>query len=233
MRTTSTLLGLTLLALAGTARAQEPASAAPADAPPASESAAAPAPASEDSKADSKAAPAVEASATEPSTAKPRKLQLGIAFVPMVAGKITIAPNGAPEQADAAFAYGVGLSIDYTVFAGLSIGFAPQFALNVKDKGGEGLTGKQADLLLRLAYTYDFVDGIHAYAEVLPGYSIILADDRGLGFVLAFGAGLAMDVTERAFVNVGAGYEMGFQKFSSRDDKTTFVRVTLGGGYRF
>jgi hypothetical protein len=226
MRTTSTLLGLTLLALAGTARAQEASSAAPADAAHASESSAAPALASANS-------PAVEASVAEPSTAKPRKLQLGINFVPMAAGKITIAPNGAPEQADAAFAYGVGLSIDYTVFAGLSIGFAPQFVLNVKDKGGEGLTGKQADLLLRLAYTYDFVDGIHAYAEVLPGYSIILADDRGLGFVLAFGAGVAMDVTERAFVNVGAGYEMGFQKFSGRDDKTTFVRVTLGGGVRF
>src|ERR1019366_1079577 len=82
-------------------------------------------------------------------------------------------------------------------------------------------------------YPYAFVDGTHAYAEVLPGYSIILADDRGLGFVLAFGAGLAMDVTARAVVNVGAGYEMGFQKFSSRGDKTTFVRVTLGGGYRF
>jgi opacity protein-like surface antigen len=224
---------LTLLALAGTARAQEPASAAPADAPRASESAAAPALASEHSKADGKAAPAVEASAAEPSTAKPRKLQLGIAFVPMAAGKVTIAPIGVAEQADAAFAYGLGLSVDYRVFEGLSIGFAPQIAFNVEDKGGQNLTGKQVDLLLRLAYTYGFGDGIHAYAEVLPGYSIILADDRGLGFALAFGAGVAMDVTERAFVNVGAGYEMGFQKFSSRDDKTTFVRVTLGGGYRF
>ncbi len=232
MRKVSTLVGLILFALAGMARAEEAApaaSGAPAAAPPAGESAAAPASAS----ADIKSAPAAEASAAEPSAAKPRNLQVGIAFVPMAAGKVTIAPTGEPEQSDAAFAYGLGLSIDYTIFAGVSLGFAPQFALNVKAKSGEGLTAKQADLLLRLAYTYVFVDGIRAYAEVLPGYSIILSDDRGLGLVLAFGAGVVMDVSERAFVNVGAGYEMGFQKFSGRDDSTTFVRVTLGGGMRF
>lgn len=228
MRTTSTLLGLTLLALAGSARGEEAASAAsaaPAAVPSAGESAAA--------SQGAKSEPAAEDSTAATSVVKARKLQLGLAFLPMAAGKIMVAPSGRAEETDAAFAYGLGLSLDYLVWDGLSVGLAPQMSLNVKAKSGSGQTAKQADLLLRVAYSYSVVDNIRIYAEVLPGYSLLLTDDTGKGFVLVLGAGVATDLTDRVFVNVGAGYEMGFQKFSGRDDSTRFIRVALGGGVRF
>jgi hypothetical protein len=47
-----------------------------------------------------------------------------------------------------------------------------------------------------------------------------------------------MDVTDRIFVNLGAGYQLGFQKREaaggvSSDAKTKYVRVSLGVGMRF
>ena len=46
-----------------------------------------------------------------------------------------------------------------------------------------------------------------------------------------------MDLGDRAFVNLGAGYQIGFQKVSQADlnldNRTKYVRVVLGGGVRF
>lgn len=234
MRKASTLVGLTLFALASTARAQEAAPAASAPAatpPPASEPATAPAPAPADAKpAEVAAAPTAETAEPAPSA---RKLQLGIAFVPMGVGKRTKALKGVSETNDAEFAYGVGLSADYTIVAGLSIGLAPQIIFNVKGKDSLVRAAKELDVLARVAYTYSIDDTTRVYAEALPGYSLIIIDDRAKGLVVAFGAGFAMDVTRRGFVNVGFGYQMGFQKFEGDDDNTRYVRVVLGGGARF
>ena len=55
--------------------------------------------------------------------------------------------------------------------------------------------------------------------------------------VLAIGAGCAMDMTDRFFINIGAGYQIGFQ---SQDEgihqmelRTRYVRLAMGGGVKF
>ena len=238
MRKASTLVGLTLFALASTARAEEAAPTASSTAPAASESAAAPAASSSGKTA--KASPAEEPTASELVAAQPRqrqrRLQIGLSFIPMAAGTIMLAPKGVPEGHDAYFAYGFAPSIDYRIFAGLSLGLTPQATLNVRAKDDKS-KGKQIDLMLRVAYTQAVAEKIRLYAEVLPGYSIILTDDQSKGLVVAGGVGVIMDFTDGAFANLGVGYEKGFQKFnngnSSEDHSTRYVRVALGGGVRF
>ena len=80
-------------------------------------------------------------------------------------------------------------------------------------------------------------DGTSVYAEVLPGYSIIKSPATPVGFVVGFGAGVAMAMTDRFFVNLGAGYQLGFQKWkagaNTYDTSTRYLRVALGGGVKF
>jgi hypothetical protein len=237
MRKASTLIGLSLFALAASARAQEAAPAADTAAPPASSETAAPVPA-----ADTSASPAGLAAAT-PMPVEPaalhRKIQVGLSFLPMAKGKFPAGPSSATPSVDAAFAYGVGLSAGYEVLPGLVVGIAPQMTLNVKAKEDPGDAGKQYDLMLRVAYAHRLVDTIAVYAEVLPGYSRIVPPEgfSASGLVLALGVGAAMDLTDRIFANFGVGYEMGFQKSNATgrevDAKTEFLRLALGGGVKF
>ena len=57
------------------------------------------------------------------------------------------------------------------------------------------------------------------------------------GLVVAAGAGLVMDMTDRVFANVAVGYQVGFQTVSqmgmSVDNNSRYLRVALGGGVRF
>jgi hypothetical protein len=213
MRKPSTLFGLTLFALATPARAQESAPATAVAVPPADEAAttspppavAAPAPPAENVAVASGSAPA--------QTAPPhRKLEVGLSFLPMALGKFTSSPGGTPKTVDASFAYGAMLSVSYEVLSGLVVGLAPQYTFNVKDKLSPE-AAKELDVLARVAYAYRPVETITVYAEVLPGYSVILPPEGSAarGPVLAFGAGFAMDMTDRIFVNVGGGYQIGFQ----------------------
>jgi len=95
------------------------------------------------------------------------------------------------------------------------------------------------DLLARVAYAYEVVDTIRLYAEVLPGYSVMTPSfgHAAKGFVLAAGGGCALDLGARAFVNIGAGYQIGFQHLPAQDNSyetsTRYVRFVLGGGARF
>jgi hypothetical protein len=260
MRTTSTLVGLTLLALAASARAEEaePAAVAPAAVAPA---AAAPA-AAADSAASTTPPPAAELASPAPAVAPPqgetaaatdqpavsrRKFQLGLAFLPMALGGFTSEPVGQPVTNDAAFAYGFSLSAGYEVLSGLLVGLAPQLTFNVKDKLSS-ITGKQLDAMVRIAYYYRPADTISIYAEALPGYSLLLLPDGATakGFVLAFGLGCAMDLTERFFANLGVGYQIGFQNLlqettdqtgeaysNTLQTRTRYLRFALGGGVRF
>src|SRR5580765_720705 len=117
MRTASTLVGLTLVALGAGARAEDGVPAAPPGAP----AILAPAP------AETVVAPVLLAPPPEPPA---RRLEVGVAFLPMAVGKIT-APIGTKEvTGDASFAYGVGLSASYKIIAGLGVGLAPQAIFN-------------------------------------------------------------------------------------------------------
>jgi hypothetical protein len=225
MRTTSTLLGLTLLALTGSARAEE---AAAATAPASAEASPLPPPA-----ANVAAAPAVVA-------AQPvhRKLEVSLAFLPMALGKFTSSPGGTPKTVDARFAYGAALSVSYEVLEGLFVGLAPQYSFNVGDKSSLS-PAKELDILVRLAYVYRPAEGIAVYAEVLPGYSLIYPakGDPAKGMVLVVGAGSVIDITDRVFANLGVGYQLGFQNRTEEttqlETRTKYVRVTLGAGMRF
>jgi hypothetical protein len=162
----------------------------------------------------------------------------------MAAGKYTT-PIGPKEvTAGASFAYGVGLSVGYRVFEGLSVGLAPQLISNVQYKVYPSTltppaAGKEYDFMARVAYTHPIVETIGVTIEALPGYSLIATPgfSPAKGFVLAAGAGLVMDMTDRAFANIGAGYQWGYQSVSlsgmTLDNHTRYVRVALGGGVRF
>jgi hypothetical protein len=161
-------------------------------------------------------------------------------------GKIS-SPNGANDvTGDAQFAYGAALSATYLIGAGLHVGLAPQAIFNVNYKtnpAGNGITlpspSTEYDLMVRLQYAFPLVDGITLYAEALPGYSLISipGGNTAAGAVLAAGGGASIDMSDRVFVNVAAGYQWGFQKLSvsgmSRDYRTDYVRVALGAGARF
>jgi|SRR5581483_9603074 len=232
MRRASCLVGLTLAAWAVTARAEQ---AAPAAAAPVAGPAAAPPPA---------AAPAVnvDATAVAPPPAVPasaerqRRFQIGLAVLPMARGKITATAAGKTSHDDGAFAAGVGLSVGYEVYRGLVVGIAPQAIFLGKIKTNSGAAQKHYDLLARVAYGYSIPDVVTLYAEVLPGYSFVHPSDNDMskGFVLAFGVGAAMDLSQQVFVNMGAGYEMGFQnQTATANYRVNYIRAVLGVGMKF
>jgi hypothetical protein len=218
MRTTSTLIALTTtFALGGgSARAQTPA---------------APMPGPQ---------PVAVAPLAAPAASEARKLHVGLSFLPMGMGKYIYSPDTmSTVKSDAAFAYGFGLSAGYEILPRLVVGVAPQVIFNVKEKSPEIVSDPvlEYDLLARVAYVFPVVDGTSIYAEVLPGYSVIMNDAGSKGVVVAFGLGANIDLSERVFVSLAAGYQMGFQSWSKEmntfQTRTRFVRMAIGGGVRF
>lgn len=224
MRKASTLIGLTLVAFGAGARAEE---LVPAVSPPATTTGI--------------VAPVSDA---PPVGSSPRRIEVGLSFLPMGLGKLTTPIGGTEATGDALFAYGAGLSASYRVIAGLNVGLAPQVIYNVNYKVNPSElapppAARQYDLMARVAYEFALVDRITPYLEILPGYSIIglPGTSPAKGFVLAVGGGVAMDMTDLIFVNLGVGYQWGFQKVPQTgvelDNKTRYLRVALGGGVRF
>jgi hypothetical protein len=146
---------------------------------------------------------------------------------------------------DAEMAYGVSVSASYRLIAGLSLGVAPQAIFNVASKrnptdiGVAPQAAAEYDLMARIAYTLDLDDAVGLYAEVLPGYSKISqpGTNPAAGFVLAVGGGLCMNLTDLIFTNIGAAYQMGYQNLKvvgmQYENRTSYLRFTLGGGVRF
>jgi len=169
-----------------------------------------------------------------------RRLEVGLAVLPMGLGKLTL-PIGASEvTSDASFAYGVGLTVSRQVIAGLSLGVVPQVIFNVQDKVNPSQlaappAATEFDLMARIAYAIPLVEASRVYVQALPGYSLIAAPHSlAPGVVVAFGAGLAMDMSDRSFVNLGAGYQVGFQSVNGGNERSArYLRVELGGGVRF
>jgi hypothetical protein len=181
-----------------------------------------------------------------------RRIELGVAFLPMTLGRLAAVYGGMPTTLDTVFAPGVGVTASVRVFQGLSLGIAPQAIFNLQPKdppSGAGITFTEIDAMARVAYTFRLVDTISVYAEVLPGYSILKPSDgdTAKGFVIGGGVGGIMDLGDRFFVNFGGGYQQGFQSRTethvnnmtkeevsvTTDVKTSFVRVSLGAGWRF
>lgn len=189
------------------------------------------------------AAPARAQDAAAPSAvaapSPPRRLELGLSFLPMGLGKFTSSPGGMTSTVDASFSYGFSFQGGYVLRPGLTVGLAPQLFFNVKPKEQTGAAAQQIDVMARVAYAYRVVDTIALYAEVLPGYSLIRPSDGDVskGFVLAAGVGAAIDLSDRLFASLGVGYQVGSQKLPARDlsaeTKTRYLRVALGLGARF
>lgn len=237
MRKASTLVGLTLIALGASARAQEPA---PAPAPPAPPPAVVVVPVVP--VPPPPATVAVAEPAAAPAEFPHRRLELALAFLPMGVGSITTSGGATSVTSDALFAYGVGLDVSYRVIAGLTLGIAPQAIFNVGYKpsgGAEASTGKEFDLLARIAYLQPLAETIAVYGEVLPGYSKLSGVGSGSpnGLIVAFDVGVQMGVSDRLFVNIGGGYQWGFQKVSimnmKYDNNVDFVRAQIAIGTRF
>jgi hypothetical protein len=237
MRKASTLIGLTLVALGAAARAEDQVPAAP---PP---TAAAPAPAA--ATVDPFPSAAVVAPGPDaPPVPPPRRIKVGLSFLPMGFGKVTTPIGGTAITGDALFTYGFGLLASYRVIAGLELGIAPQIIYNVNYKAYPSViaappAAKETDLMARVAYTFPVVETIGLYLEALPGYSTISqsGSSSAKGFVLGLGGGVVMDVTDRIFATLGGGYQLGFQSVkvsgTNLDDRTRYVRANLGGGFRF
>ncbi len=246
MRKASTLVGLMVIALGARARAQDAVPPPPpASAPPAAVD---PFPAAVPSPSPPLPAPAgtVVAVAPEEQEQPRKRIEVGLAFLPMGRGQLTT-PNGAMDATgDARFAYGVSLSATYRVIAGLHLGIAPQVIYGVNYKvnpAGNGIalpaSSTETDLMACVRYAFPIVDGITLYGEALPGSSKIThpGHPSSTGFVLALGGGAAMDMSDRIFINVGVGYQLGYQSLAlsgmTRDSRSQFVRVALGVGARF
>lgn len=200
-------------------------------------------------------APPVATTPASDTPAHHRKLQLVVSFLPMSLGTFSSAYGGMKEDLDAAFAPGLSLSVSYEVIPGLSVGLAPQVLFNVKPKEDPITTdpaaAREIDGMLRIAYAYSLVDTIAVYGQVLPGYSLVQpkVGDVAKGFVLAFDAGVIVDLSDRMFVSLGGGYQWGFQSRTDvsrtmmdgmeivrkvkTDVKTSYYRGALGVGVRF
>jgi hypothetical protein len=167
-----------------------------------------------------------------------RRIEIGLSVLPMALGKF-IATNSANQMittSDAAFSYGLGLQVGYVLLPGLSVGVAPQVFLNVKPKEETAFTAQEIDLMARVAYAVRPVSTIALYAEALPGYSLIHPSSGSIskGVVLGLGVGAAADMSDRTFVSLGVGYQVGFQKVPALGEtKTRYLRVALGVGMRF
>lgn len=175
--------------------------------------------------------------------------QLGVAVLPVLLGRLTTVQSGGAEISSRLDStYGLGLSFSYRVWAGLSLGIAPQvvFHLSSKDDAGYPVidSEKELDLMARIAYAHTVMPNLDVYAEVLPGYSFVTYNKivvgspapPARGIVVAGGLGAAFAVTDHFFVNAGLGYQIGFQVshgISTREVGTKFVRIALGGGVKF
>lgn len=246
MRTLTPLVALTLSALTGTAGAQEttPAAAtASATTEPAATASVEPPPATATAAATPAVVQADALPAPAPTTSE-RKWQVGLSFLPMSLGKYTYSDTfTSTVTSEAYFAYGLGLSGGYEILRGLVVGLAPQVIFNVQPKPSDTANppaAMQIDFLARVAYGYRVANTLSVYAEVMPGYSRIDPSDEARpswGFVLALGAGCAMDLTDRYFLNVAGGYQIGFQSQSAGvhelELRTKYVRVAVGGGIKF
>jgi hypothetical protein len=157
------------------------------------------------------------------------RTRVGISFLTTARGKANASYDMAP-------AYGVSPSVDYRIVRGLSVGVVPQILFNIKHQAASAL--RQYDFMARVAYTLQVATRIALYGEGLAGYSVISppAGDSAKGWVLALGAGGAIDVTRRLFISVEAGYQWGLQMIAIdgiiHGDTTQFVRLALGAGVR-
>jgi len=188
---------------------------------------------------------------TTPEPVRHRRIEVGVAFLPMSLGTLTQTPGGFETTVDAKLAPGISLSAGYEVLVpngfvpGVVIGIAPQRIWDVQWKEApEGLIVRkyrEDDFMARVAIGWTLAETVRLYVEVLPGYSRLVPVDfdgrNSSGFVIAGGLGAAMNLGDRMFASLGGGIQKGYQKLPEEDlnakNRTEFVRMTIGVGARF
>ena len=197
--------------------------------------------------------------AVDAASASEHKVLLGLSFLPMALGRMSITDSDVNipiHNLSRSLSYGVGLSLGYAVTPTLTIGLAPQAVFHIN--GNEvnpayshdsrdlpDRATSEYDLMVRIAYAFMVSPKLGIYLEALPGYAILDVSLYGKsvrnpsGFVIAGGAGVMMDVSDRLFVSLGIGYQWGAQWRSkgnitdfNGDFRTSFLRIALGTGIK-
>jgi hypothetical protein len=171
-------------------------------------------------------------------------LRLSFTLAPMPVGQLQISQGAFPDQTGAAFALALAPAIDYSFSRFLYVGFAPQYIFNVARTNLEGDAARELDLRIRLGAMAQVREHLRLFAHAAPGYSVVMlpspsslgAADNPKGLVLGFAAGAMVDLSRAVFLSAEAGYQLGFQGYtsfgSSYDFHTRFLHVGLGLGLR-
>ncbi len=184
------------------------------------------------------------------------QVNVGLGLQVMTAGTLRAAatgPGGAfTDSAEADDATGLSASIDYFLTRHLAVGLSPRLIFNVKEKNDTD-AAKQLDLLARLSWVQPVSTSLHLFAQVNPGYSVILMPQAfrnnfpGLesndprGFILDFGVGMQFSLSPNAYVGFDVGYLVGFQTMTLKgpggsldvDLRTDYLRLGALLGVKF
>ncbi len=176
------------------------------------------------------------------------RVEIAVSFLPMLLGRVVTNLNGPDTSFDLDAGYGLSLALAVRIFAGLSLGLAPQVVFHLSAKDAAGYTvidsEREYDLMARIAYAYGVIPRLKVYAELLPGYSLVTYHmivlgaqaPNARGTVFGGGLGAAYAIDDRFFAKVGIGYQVGSQishGIRDVDLETSFLRLDLGGGVRF
>jgi Outer membrane protein beta-barrel domain len=178
--------------------------------------------------------PTATASGGPAASASASKMRLGVTLMPMPLGSLETNALGTATSVDSAIAFGIMPVFDYLVLPNVFVGAAPSYTFNVKGKDQTGDSSSQLDLLLRVGYGLPINEKLGLYGYGSPGYSIISPPqgDSAKGLVVGLHAGAMYDVASNLFLNGQVGYQLGFQKLSDTDFKSSFLQLGLGVGMR-
>lgn len=138
--------------------------------------------------------------------------QVGVSPIGMFKGE----SPGVSLSADTATAFEVGGRFEYQVTPLLSIGIAPAFRFNVKDKDADD-SASQLDVPLRIAVGGDVAPAIRVYGFAMPGYTFLFPskDEQGnsynaSGFMIGFGGGVGYRVGPKFMLSGELSYQFRF-----------------------
>jgi hypothetical protein len=166
-------------------------------------------------------------------------IDVGLAFRYMPTGWFEWSGRpGATESALGAYpALGGALFVDYHLNPALSIGFMPEFTLNVIPRTTYYPVSAMTAVSLRVKVEYPGLRVLAPYVLLAPGYSSMFAyknsggsSGDAHGFVLSAYAGLRIHTGTRHSVFAEGGYLHGFQK--NHEGRYSPRYVVLAAGWQ-
>jgi hypothetical protein len=166
-----------------------------------------------------------------------RRIDVGLAVRYMPTGWFEWSGrSGATESALGAYpALGGALFVDYRLNPALSVGFMPEFTLNVIPRTMYYPVSAMTAGSLRVKVEYPGLSVLAPYVLFAPGYSSIFAYNNtggssgdAHGFVLSAYAGLRIPTGTRHSVFAEGGYLHGFQKSDGHRYAPSYVVLAAG-----